>query len=874
MVQLSPGVNVSEIDLTTVIPSVAVSTGAIAGLFRWGPVGTRILIDSENKLASTYGAPTSFNAETFFTAANFLSYSNALWVSRAAKVTGQTPSATFTTSPFGAIVNDGSMVVGTTYVIQTIGTTDFTLYGAASNIVGTTFVANNVGVAAVGAGTVAEPLANNIFTTSDTSLFETGMYVTQTSNSAVVGAGESVTITNIVDATRVQLSVTSLSNLPVDLYFGDPETSYTAVGINPDTGGVVANLANQIVINPDVYVYKDGTFDTDVLYVAKYPGELGNSIRVSQCDSADQFSSNVTLPSITNTVTVNDGSLVVGTVYTITFVGTSDFTLVGAATNTIGTVFTATGVGGAGTGTVTTTTSTATTITFNIGVNNAVVVLPGVANPLAATISGYFATNDKILAGNTTIGQQYIGVDSIVTTSNATSTIVTFNLNDNYRLHTNYTTSVINRTWEFADAIGVAPGTSSYVRYQGNTAAKDEMHVVVVDEFGYVSGTPGSILEIFKGVSRAIDSKTLDNTANYYKDVINKSSLYIYSTNDRPGATSAIAKNVASATTTEPANIQFTLGSDGFGEASASLSTIASAYDLFKSKEAVDISLIMTGRSIGGVTSVNGQTVSNFQLANYIIDNIAELRKDVVVFLSPDKSTVINNVGREASTLVNWRGAVRDTSYAVMDSGYKYQYDRYNDVYRWIPMNGDIAGLCARTDDLRDPWWSPAGFNRGQIKNLVKVAFNANKAEADLMYTNGVNPVISFVGQGTVLYGDKTLQSKPSAFDRINVRRLFIVLEKAISLAAKYSLFEFNDDFTRSQFKNLVNPYLRNVKGRRGIQDFIVVCDDTNNTPQIIDTNQFVGDIYIKPARSINFIQLNFVAVPTGVAFSEVIGNF
>jgi phage tail sheath protein FI len=282
----------------------------------------------------------------------------------------------------------------------------------------------------------------------------------------------------------------------------------------------------------------------------------------------------------------------------------------------------------------------------------------------------------------------------------------------------------------------------------------------------------------------------------------------------------------------------------------------------------------MTGRSIGGVTSVNGQTVSNFQLANYIIDNIAELRKDVVVFLSPDKSTVINNVGREASTLVNWRGAVRDTSYAVMDSGYKYQYDRYNDVYRWIPMNGDIAGLCARTDDLRDPWWSPAGFNRGQIKNLVKVAFNANKAEADLMYTNGVNPVISFVGQGTVLYGDKTLQSKPSAFDRINVRRLFIVLEKAISLAAKYSLFEFNDDFTRSQFKNLVNPYLRNVKGRRGIQDFIVVCDDTNNTPQIIDTNQFVGDIYIKPARSINFIQLNFVAVPTGVAFSEVIGNF
>jgi phage tail sheath protein FI len=209
-----------------------------------------------------------------------------------------------------------------------------------------------------------------------------------------------------------------------------------------------------------------------------------------------------------------------------------------------------------------------------------------------------------------------------------------------------------------------------------------------------------------------------------------------------------------------------------------------------------------------------------------------------------------------------------------MDSGYKYMYDRYNDIYRWVPLNGDIAGLCVRTDNTNDAWWSPAGFNRGNIKNVVKLAWNPRKAERDVLYPAGVNPVVTFPGQGTVLFGDKTLQAKPSAFDRINVRRLFIVLEKAISTASKYSLFEFNDAFTRAQFKNLVTPYLRTIQGRRGITDFLVVCDETNNTPAIIDSNQFVGDIYIKPARSINFIQLNFVAVGTGVQFSEVVGKF
>ena len=283
--------------------------------------------------------------------------------------------------------------------------------------------------------------------------------------------------------------------------------------------------------------------------------------------------------------------------------------------------------------------------------------------------------------------------------------------------------------------------------------------------------------------------------------------------------------------------------------------------DKFKSGEDIDISLLMTADA-------------NVDVQMYAINDIAEYRKDCVAFLSPPQNLVVNNAGNEAQDLVTYRDELPTSSYSVMDSGWKYQYDKYSDIYRWVPLNGDIAGLCVRTDTVRDPWWSPAGYNRGFIQNCVRLAWNPRKAYRDLLYANGINPVISEPGQGTLLFGDKTMLSKPSAFDRINVRRLFIVLEKAISTAAKYTLFEFNDQFTRAQFVNMVEPYLRDVMGRRGLYDFRVVCDETNNTPEVIDANSFVGDIYIKPARSINFIQLNFVAVRTGVDFSEVVGKF
>jgi len=424
----------------------------------------------------------------------------------------------------------------------------------------------------------------------------------------------------------------------------------------------------------------------------------------------------------------------------------------------------------------------------------------------------------------------------------------------------------LKRQWEYFNVVESAPGVSSSMTNAGRTVT-DEVSVVVVDEDGLISGTPGQVLEIYQNLSRATDAKKDDGTTNYYKTAINDFSRWIWATNDRDGAASNTLSNVANSTNTTTYTRSFVRGTDGANESTVSMAALGSAYDLFADASTVDVSLILQGKAIG---------TNDVQLANYLIDNIAEVRKDCVVFVSPAYSDVvgINVENQQAQNIVDFRNALRNTSYAFLDSGYKYQYDKYADVYRYIPLNGDMAGITARSDSVRDPWFSPAGFTRGQVKNLVKLAFSPSKSERDLLYKNDVNPVVTFPGQGTVLYGDKTLLGRTSAFDRINVRRLFIVLEKAIATASNSTLFEFNDEFTRSQFRNLVEPYLRDVQGRRGIVDFRVVCDETNNTAEVIDSNRFVGDIYIKPAKSINFIQLNFVAVRSGVEFNEIAGQF
>ena len=431
---------------------------------------------------------------------------------------------------------------------------------------------------------------------------------------------------------------------------------------------------------------------------------------------------------------------------------------------------------------------------------------------------------------------------------------------------TNFTANSLTRKWEYFNVVESAPGTSSAMTAAGRTIT-DEVSVVVVDEDGLISGTPGQVLEIYQNLSRATNAKKDDGTTNYYKTAINDFSRWIWATNDRAGAASATVAELANSTAATPYTKSFIRGTDGASESNVSIAALAAAYDLFADASTVDLSLLLQGKAMG----TNG-----VQLANYLIDNIAEVRKDCVVFVSPAKEDVVgvNIENQQAQNIVDFRRLLHNTSYAFLDSGYKYQYDKYADVYRYIPLNGDIAGITARSDSIRDPWFSPAGFTRGQVKNLVKLAFSPNKVERDLLYKNDVNPIVTFPGQGTILFGDKTLLGRSSAFDRINVRRLFIVLEKAIATASNSALFEFNDEFTRAQFKNLVEPYLREVQGRRGIFDFRVVCDDTNNTAEVIDSNRFVGDIYIKPARSINFIQLNFVAVRSGVEFNEIAGQF
>ena len=423
--------------------------------------------------------------------------------------------------------------------------------------------------------------------------------------------------------------------------------------------------------------------------------------------------------------------------------------------------------------------------------------------------------------------------------------------------------------WAYQSQFAAPPGTSKYVSDRGG--ANDEMHIIVVDEDGKFTGTAGTVLEKFGFVSKAADAKDDSGNTIYYKNVLANKSKYIRWMCHPTANTGASYANGSSTWGSNASGISFSKLSAnvtisfGGGTAAGADGTIVAAnnitaYNLFSSAESTDISLIVSGP---GANTVSGSLIT-----------LAESRKDCIVFFSPAKSDVVDNAGSEASACVTQAASIGSSSYAFMDCGWKYQYDKYNDVYRWVPLNGDIAGLCAKTDIEKDPWFSPGGLNRGQIRNVVKLSWNPTKTERDTLYVKGINPVVTFQGEGTVLFGDKTLLSRPSAFDRINVRRLFIVLEKAIARAARFSIFEFNDQFTRAQFIALVEPYLRDVQGRRGITDFRVVCDDSNNTGEVIDRNEFVGDIYIKPARSINFIQLNFVAVRTGVAFEEVVGKF
>lgn len=510
--------------------------------------------------------------------------------------------------------------------------------------------------------------------------------------------------------------------------------------------------------------------------------------------------------------------------------------------------------------------------------------------------------------------------------------------------------------WAYANTFESAPGTSTAARLVG--AKNDEIHVVVVDAQGMFTGTVGAILESYSFLSKSSDSRDENNAPNYYANVINRTSRYVWAlaaptgaelvdyttgsvedvtvtdggadytsatvtfsapgaggtqatgtvqlaggevvgitvTNPGSGYTAAptvtITGNGTGATATASlgagddssdwgasyvvegipsvykslaTRIETTLSGGNNGE-TVNSSDLIKAYDLFENQEEVDVSLIFTGHA-GGETN-------HTAVVQHVIDNIAEARRDAIAFFSPKLSDVLNKTQSQATTdVIATRNEVgRSTSYAVMDDGWKLQYDVYNDKYRWVPLNADIAGLCAQVDSTNDPWTSPGGYTRGRLKNVVSLAFNPNKTSRDALFKSGINLVVTFNTDGTVLYSDKTLLGKNSAFSQIGTRRLFITLQKSITAQARFYLFENNNEFTRASFRNSVEPYLQQVLGRGGIEDFRVICDESNNGPQIRMNRQFVGDIFIKPTYSINWVKLNFVAVRQDVAFEEVVG--
>ena len=643
--QVSPGVNVSEIDLTTIIPAVSSSTGAIAAHTKWGPVEQRVLVDSETTLYNNFGAPNTNTAPDWFTAANFLAYGNSLYVVRAIR--------------------------------------------------------------------------------SNTSTSDTSSARNATTNSA-------------------NTKVLIVKN---DYDYDNLYATSGLAGVGP--------------------------------FVARYPGDLGNSLRISVCPTANAYES-----TITGTATYTNNST------TLTY-------------------------------------TTAAAVNTKVAVGDILLVGPDKQSIKVASVTG----------NTVTLQSKYIG--------------------------NNGTQATTTRRWEFYSNVPNAPGTSVSVARGGGT--NDEMHVAIVDEDGRFSGIANTILEIYPNLSKAAGATDEVGNNIYYKNFIHQNSKYIYWMAHPSGWTNVGASHTSGkafgAGTQSVLAYSFSGGVDGNTPRE---SDYINAYNKFRNAEEVDVSIVL------GASSTATRAI-------HIINNICEYRKDCIAVFSPRQADVVNNsgyAGSEAEDIISYRDSLPSSSYATLDSGWKYQYDKYNDLYRYVPLNGDVAGTMVRTDLERDPWWSPAGFNRGQIKNIIRLAYSPNKTDRDQLYKKGINPIVTFPGEGTILYGDKTLLTKPSAFDRINVRRLFIVLEKAIATAAKYTLFEFNDAFTRAQFRSMVEPFLRDVQGRRGITDFRVVCDDTNNTSEVIDRNEFVGDIYIKPARSINFIQLNFVAVRTGVDFSEVVGKF
>lgn len=770
--QVSPGVNVSEIDLTTSAPAVSTSDGAMVGQFAWGPSNEITNISSETELVSVFGKPSNANYKSWFTAANYLAYSNSLKIVRVLgsgalnAVSGTKQVNTpldAAQNEVGVAATNGINFTGDAQVVQTEdgdgSTTAFTITDPAD-------MTDRTATVTVDGNTLVD--GTNFVRTGNAIDFSAG---TSPHGAPAVGTGNVV----ITIAARTQFTLTrdTFGETPTVTVGGVAETGFTAAGA--------------------------------VLTFSSAPAD-GAAIVVN-IPARTQFTVTETIES-TDSLTVTVG----GVQQTVT----TDYTVSGQV------------------------------VTFTSApADAAAIVLSVFSAPVTSytygTLAGAIGSEDDLTAHDSAQGGTSIFAARCAG-----------GRGNNLKVY-------------MADSATFSGLPSAYQGLFDDAPGTNEIHVVVTEMVDTGEGFTETVVETHPFLSKAANGRRPDGSNVYYVDVINETSSFIWALNHPADGTDwgqdLTTTKTTFASLTEAYISPFSLGSDGV---TPSVGQVSTGYDEFADSETTDVSLLLMGE--WGELSGNAND-RNTIIAKLI--DIAETRKDCVALLSAAWSAV--SAKSSSQVISSFNNAT--SNYAFADSNWKYQYDKYNDVYRWMPLNGDIAGLMARTDSERDAWFSPAGFNRGVLKNVVKLAWPQNKTDRDDLYKKAINPVCTFPGQGTVLFGDKTLTTKPSAFDRINVRRLFIVLEKSIAAASKFTLFEFNDEFTRSQFTNLVEPFLRDVKGRRGIYDFEVVCDETNNTAGVIDRNEFVGDIFIKPARSINFIQLNFVAVRSGVTFEEIVGS-
>ena len=884
--QLSPGVLVTEEDKSTVVPAVATSAGAFSGAFQWGPVEKVTTVDTERNLVEQFGNPNDDTAGYFFTAANFLSYGNNLKLVRVADKSvarnavstpsGRVSGVTITNSPntftsaadvvvtFAAPTSGtralGNAVLSTTGVVNAINLTTggfgysdvptVTFSGGGGSGATATAVLSSGGIGAIN----VQDVGNNYNSLSNI-VIQNQQSTSASANLVIHFKLKDIQISNPgsnFGPANTACNITISGGVLVP--GGTQATAYPIITGNIITGYTITNNGNGYLAAPNIVLTRlDGNTGTSAVLTANLGYGIINSINIINAGSGGYtFTPNITI----NKNNLLGGATANATVRIEALIGSIVVTNPGSGFTSTPNVIITPVIGNAAF--ISSNAIPVAVVGFTVNSINITNAGAGYTSVPAVTIVD---SQNRTATGNASVSYDALLIENSDVYDSEYSTggfgygdfIAKYPGTLGNSLKVSVADSNTFTGWQYANQFNSAPGTSAWVLARNGSA--DELHIIVVDANGDWTGTAGTILEKFSYVSKASDAKNSDNSTNYYKDVINNQSRYINWLDHPTAGTNWGTTGSAKTFTTLSANITTTL-SGGVTGSSVSAGNVQAGYELFSNDELFDVSLIPMGPT------------TNVGVVNTVI-GIAEARRDCVVFVSPPYTSVVNTTG-QAGKIAAYRDTLTSSSFAVLDSGWKYQYDRYNDKYRYVPLNGDVAGLAARTDYIADPWFSPAGYNRGVIKNVVKLAFSPTKTDRDDLYKKGINPVVTFPGQGTLLFGDKTLLARPSAFDRINVRRLFIVLEKAISTASKFQLFEFNDPFTRAQFRNLVEPFLRDVQGRRGITDFRVICDDTNNPGSVVDRNEFVADIFIKPARAINFIQLNFVATRSGVSFEEV----